>query len=121
LELEETMVEAKTDVRIDWPTVMLIGTDTATPPSYVATLRLDGYVLATMPNADAARAKMAEVMPHVVIMSRAVPMPDHRIVHDTSAAVGAEVLLIPEDAHPEVVRHEVEIAVARTKKRRQKR
>lgn len=115
------MAEAKTHARIDWPTVMLIGTKAFAPPAYTDALNMDGYIVVPVKDAQAAREMMAKAMPHVVIMSRAVPMPDHRIVHETASAVGAEVLVVPDDSHPELVRLEVEIATNRVLKRRQKR
>ena len=47
-------------------------------------------------------------------------MAEHRYVHEAASAVGAEVLLVPDNAHPELVRAEVEVAVQRAKKRRER-
>jgi hypothetical protein len=115
------MAETKTQARIDWPTVMLVGAMPNVAPRYVSVLEEDGYALERVRDATSARNMMANVMPHVVVVCPSVPMTEHRYVHETASAVGAEVLFPPDDAHPEIVRVEVEVALKRAQKRREKR
>src|SRR5438045_9133789 len=98
------MTDAKTDARIDWPTILVVG---ASSPRYLDLLQHDAYSIASVATASDAAARMASLMPHVVVLSPAVPMFEHRLVHETALAVGAIVLLVPDDAHPELVRGEV--------------
>ena len=116
--LISSVAEANTEARIDWPTVMVVGAKA--DAAYVAMLETEAYTLARVSTAADAGTKMPGVMPHVVILSPTVPLPDHRIVHETAIAVGAIVLFIPDDAHPALVRGEVEEAMTRASKRRWK-
>ncbi len=113
------MAEAKTTIRRDViPTVLIVGV--RQPPDYVTALLKDGYEVVAARDADEARAAMGLVMPHVVLMSRCVPMADHRFVYDSAQAVGAPVVLTPDDAHSDLVGSEVEIAVQKARRRREK-
>ena len=114
------MSEAKTVMRINWPTVMLVGAESKGPPGYLRALEDQCYSIERAVDATAARTTMGLVMPHVVVLSRSVPMVEHRHIHETAKAVGAEVLLTPDDAHPELVTAEVGIVMERAQKRRNK-
>ena len=117
---QSSVAEANTEARIDWPTVMVVGAGSDPSPAYLTMLENEAYTLARVATATDAGLKMAGVMPHVVILSPAVPMPEHRVVHETAIAVGAIVLMIPDEAHPALVRGEVEEAMTRASKRRWK-
>jgi hypothetical protein len=115
------MANVKTLARINWPTIMLAGTHSKGPPGYLRALEDEGYSIEKAADVNAARDAMGVVMPHVIVLSRSVPMMDHRQIHEVAAAVGAEVLITPDDAHPELVRVEVDLAMQRALKRRDKR
>ena len=114
------MAETKTLARINWPTVMLVGTSSRRPPMYVRAFEDECYSIDKKADASAAKSAMGAVMPHVVVLSRSVPMVDHRHVHEAASAVGAEVLVTPDEAHPEIVRAEVDTLMQRVLRRRDK-
>jgi hypothetical protein len=112
------MTEKKTEARLESPTVLVVG---ATESSYVQRLVDEPYRLVAATTASEAAEKMPALMPQVVILSPRVPMPEHRIIHETALAVGAIVLLIPDDAHHAVVMAEIEDAMSRASRKRDKR
>jgi hypothetical protein len=104
--------------RADVPSVTVIRPDPSRPAAYVQALGDEGYDLAEVSNAEQAAAEIPRTMPHVVVMSPAIPMNEHRLVHEAAMAVGCIVLLIADDAPPDRVCNEVDAAVSRSSKRR---
>jgi hypothetical protein len=102
-------------MRIDWPTVLIVGARTA---AYVERLDEEPYRVEIVDTAEEAASQMAVVMPYVTILSPTVPMHEHRLVHDTAIAVGAIVLSIPDGAPPALVQHEVGEAIDRASRKR---
>lgn len=112
------MDEKPTIRREDVPGVTVVRPESSRPAAYIETLVEEGYDVAEVGSALHAAKEIPLTMPHVVILSPAIPMPEHRLVHEAAIAVGCVVLLIPDDAHPAKVRGEVDEAMTRAAKRR---
>jgi hypothetical protein len=118
-------VEAMTDQanrstlkRVDSDPIVIVGEKPDAPPAYVDALISAGYEVTLVPRVMAAAIEIAAVMPRVVILSTSVPMPDHRIIHEASIAVTAEVVLLAADADGSAVAEQVDRACARATQRR---
>lgn len=112
------MDEKTTIRRTEVPGVTVIRPDPARPAAYLQALVEDGYDVAQVRSAKDAAAEIPQTMPHVVVMSPAIPMSEHRLVHEAAIAVGCVVLLVPDDAQPARVCSEVDEAMTRAAKRR---
>jgi hypothetical protein len=112
------MTDKRTLRRVDGPGVMIIGKTAEAPPDWLEGLDVEAYEVSLVERALDASTEMAEVMPLVVVITPAVPMTDHRTIHDAAVAVGANVLIVPDDAHPAIVQAEVEEAMAKAAKKR---
>lgn len=98
--------------------VIVVGATSDAPPVYVEALLAAGYEVAYAATAKEAATDIAGVMPRVIVLSTSVPMPDHRIIHEASIAVTAEVLILAPDTDPNRAREEVDRASARATQRR---
>lgn len=112
------MDEKPTIRRADVPCVTIVRPDSSRPPEYIQALVEEGYDVAQVSGAKHAAMEIPQTMPHVVVLSPAIPMTDHRLVHEAAIAVGCVVLLLPDDAQPARVCSEVDEAMTRAAKRR---
>ena len=79
---------------------------------------LAGYRIIREVVATSARVSIVETMPDIVLVSRSIPSAEYAILREVAGAVGAEILITPDDTSAELVELEVEIAIERTRKRR---
>lgn len=98
--------------------VTVVRPDPSRPAAYVDALVDDGYDVTQVASARDAATEIPRTMPQVVVLSPAIPMSDHRLVHEAAIAVGCVVLLVADDAHPDRVCNEVDEAMSRAARRR---
>jgi hypothetical protein len=104
--------------RVDTDPIIIVGEAPDAPPAYVEALISAGYEVTLIPRVMAAAVEIAAVMPRVVVLSKSVPMPDHRLIHEASIAVTAEVVMLAQDSDGANVAEQIDRACARATQRR---
>lgn len=110
----------KTPQRMEWPTVLLVALDRDLALKVTEGLGADGFTVVFASTMEAGRARVSVVMPHAIVVRAPIAEQDRSSLEDVAAAVGAEVIAIPADAHPALVRGVVVEATDRTSQRRLK-
>lgn len=104
--------------RVDADPIIIVGASPDDPPGYVDALIGAGYEVTMVPRVMAAANEIAAVMPRVVVLSTSVPMQDHRLIHEASIAVTAEVVILAPDTDGVQVAQQIDKASARATQRR---
>lgn len=104
--------------RADSDPIVIVGATPDAPPAYVEALIAAGYEVMMVERVMAAAVEIAAVMPRVVVLSTSVPMPDHRLIHEASIAVTAEVVILAPDTDGAEVAVRIDRASARATQRR---
>jgi DNA-binding NtrC family response regulator len=110
----------KTPQRMEWPTVLLVALDRDLALTITESLGEQGFTVIFSGSAAAARERIPQIMPHAIIVRDSLAESDRLSLVDVADAVGAELIAVPPNAHPAILRERVMEATDRTSEMRLK-
>jgi hypothetical protein len=110
----------KTPLRIDFPAVMVVGDKTGFAARSATRLQVIGLKVVVVADASTAKARMASVMPHVVVLDGAATASEIEAIQETAVAIGAEILALDPAADPMEATTRISAAADRVFERRGK-
>jgi hypothetical protein len=110
----------KTPHRMEWPTVLLVALDRDLALKVTEGLGDDGFTVVFAPHVKAGRERVPVVMPHAIVVQEGLDPTELGHLEEVARAVGAEVITVPANAHPAIVREVIVEATDRTSERRLK-
>lgn len=110
----------KTPQRMEWPTVLLVALDRELALKVTESLGDQGFTVIFSGSASAARDRIPQVMPHAIVVRDSLASAERGDLEDVARAVGAEVIAVPPDAHPAILRERVVEATDRSSEMRLK-
>jgi hypothetical protein len=110
----------KTPQRMEWPTVLLVALDRDLALRITESLGEQGFTVIFSGSPGAARERIPQIMPHAIVVRDTLSEDERSSLEDVARGVGAELIAVPPDAHPAILRERVVEATDRTSEMRLK-